>query len=133
MFINIAFYYKQIKVFLNLKSLWEGERKGSKLPPPLKSDRYLIKILSFMLEVEHKFQNENLHSSHKQLTKKTRENVGPLWKEIGDLVFMDMEKAEVLNDFFASVFTGQCSSPRDSRQRGDWEDEEPPTAGEEQV
>ena len=33
--------------------------------------------------------------------RKTRKNVGPLWKEKGDLVTQDMEKAEVLNDFFA--------------------------------
>ena len=38
------------------------------------------------------------------------ENAGPLWKETGDLVTQDMEKAEILNDFFASVFTGKCSS-----------------------
>ncbi|GAB0176214.1 hypothetical protein GRJ2_000086600 [Grus japonensis] len=42
--------------------------------------------------------------------RKTRENVGPLWKETGDLVTWDMEKAEVFNDFFASVFTSKCSS-----------------------
>ena len=42
--------------------------------------------------------------------RKTRENVGPLRKETGDLVTWDMEKAEVLNDFFASVFTSKCSS-----------------------
>ncbi|KFW11307.1 hypothetical protein N327_10870, partial [Fulmarus glacialis] len=38
--------------------------------------------------------------------RKTRENVGPLRNEMGDLVTQDMEKAEVLKDFFASVFTG---------------------------
>jgi len=36
--------------------------------------------------------------------------VGPLWKETGDLVTQGMEKTEVLNDFFASVFTSNCSS-----------------------
>jgi len=36
--------------------------------------------------------------------------VGPLWKEMGDLVTHGMGKAEVLNDFLASVFTGKCSS-----------------------
>ena len=36
--------------------------------------------------------------------------MGPLWKETGDLVTRDMEKAEVLNDFFASVFTSKGSS-----------------------
>ena len=30
----------------------------------------------------------------------------PLQKETGDLVTRDVEKAEVLNDFFASFFTG---------------------------
>ncbi|KFW07334.1 hypothetical protein N327_01759, partial [Fulmarus glacialis] len=38
--------------------------------------------------------------------RKTRENVGPLWNKMGYLVTYDTEKAEVLNDFFVSVFTG---------------------------
>jgi len=38
--------------------------------------------------------------------RKARENVGPVWKETGDPVTWDMEKAEVLKDFCASVFTG---------------------------
>ncbi|KFV03471.1 hypothetical protein N340_12087, partial [Tauraco erythrolophus] len=42
--------------------------------------------------------------------KRPRENVGPLRKEMGDLATRDIEKAEVLNDFFASVFTGKSSS-----------------------
>ncbi|GAB0207435.1 hypothetical protein GRJ2_003209100 [Grus japonensis] len=42
--------------------------------------------------------------------RRMRENVGPLRNETGDLVAQDMEKAEVLNDFFASVFTGKCLS-----------------------
>jgi len=41
---------------------------------------------------------------------KTRENVGPLWKEAGDLATRNVEKAEVLNDFFASVFNSKCSN-----------------------
>ena len=56
--------------------------------------------------------------------RKTKENVGPLWKEKGDLVTWDMEKAEVLNDFFASVFTGKCSSHTAQGAEGkgrDWE------------
>ncbi|KAK4810486.1 hypothetical protein QYF61_004266 [Mycteria americana] len=39
--------------------------------------------------------------------KKTRENVGLLLNETGDLVTQDTEKAEVLNAFFASVFTSK--------------------------
>ncbi|KFV00772.1 hypothetical protein N340_04752, partial [Tauraco erythrolophus] len=42
--------------------------------------------------------------------KRSRENIGPLQKETGDLATRDMEKGEVLNDFFASVFTGKSSS-----------------------
>ena len=42
--------------------------------------------------------------------RKARKNIGPLWKETGDLVMRDVEKAEVLNDFFASVFTSKGSS-----------------------
>ncbi|GAB0209066.1 mitochondrial enolase superfamily member 1 [Grus japonensis] len=66
--------------------------------------------------------------------RRTRENVGPLWNERGDLVTQDMEKAEVLNDFFASVFTGKCLSHTAQVTEGrDWENAEPPTVGEDQV
>ncbi|GAB0206149.1 mitochondrial enolase superfamily member 1 [Grus japonensis] len=66
--------------------------------------------------------------------KRMRENVGPLQNETGDLVTQDMEKAEVLNGFFASVFTGKCSSHTAQVTEGrDWENAEPPTVGEDQV
>ncbi|GAB0190300.1 mitochondrial enolase superfamily member 1 [Grus japonensis] len=68
--------------------------------------------------------------------RRTRENVGPLRNEMGDLVTQDMEKAEVLNDFFASVFTGKCLSHTAQVTEGkgrDWENAEPPTVGEDQV
>ncbi|GAB0209154.1 hypothetical protein GRJ2_003381100 [Grus japonensis] len=42
--------------------------------------------------------------------RRTRENVGPLRNDTADLVTKDMEKAKVLNNFFASVFTGKRSS-----------------------
>ncbi|GAB0204079.1 mitochondrial enolase superfamily member 1 [Grus japonensis] len=68
--------------------------------------------------------------------RRMRENVGPLRNETGDLVTQDMEKAEVLNDFFASVFTGKCLShtAQVAEDKGrDWENAEPPTVGEDQV
>ncbi|GAB0194022.1 mitochondrial enolase superfamily member 1 [Grus japonensis] len=68
--------------------------------------------------------------------RRTRENVGPLQNETGDLDTQDMEKAEVLNDFFASVFTGKCLSHTAQVTEGkgrDWENAEPPTVGEDQV
>lgn len=41
--------------------------------------------------------------------RKTRKNVGLLWKETGDLIIWDIEKAEVPDNFFVSVFTGKYS------------------------
>ncbi|GAB0179229.1 mitochondrial enolase superfamily member 1 [Grus japonensis] len=68
--------------------------------------------------------------------RKTRENVGPLWKVTGDLVTQDMEKAEVLNDLFASVFISEGSRHTAQVTEGkgrDWENEELSTVGEDQV
>ncbi|GAB0185862.1 mitochondrial enolase superfamily member 1 [Grus japonensis] len=66
--------------------------------------------------------------------RRMRENVSPLRNETGDLVTQDMEKAEVLNDFFASVFTGKCLSHTAQVTEGrDWGNAEPPTVGEDQV
>ncbi|GAB0207578.1 mitochondrial enolase superfamily member 1 [Grus japonensis] len=68
--------------------------------------------------------------------RRTRENVGPLWNETGDLVTQGMEKAEVLNEFFASVFTDKGCSHTAQLTEGkgrDWENEGPPTVGEDQV
>ncbi|GAB0185845.1 mitochondrial enolase superfamily member 1 [Grus japonensis] len=66
--------------------------------------------------------------------RRTRENVGPLRNEMGELVTQDTEKAEVPNDFFASVFTGKCLSHTARVTEGrDWENAEPPTVGEDQV
>lgn len=62
--------------------------------------------------------------------------MGPLQKESGDLVTQDMEKVEALSDFFASVFTGRSSSHAAQVPEGkgrDWEDEELPSVGEDQV
>ncbi|GAB0183010.1 mitochondrial enolase superfamily member 1 [Grus japonensis] len=79
---------------------------------------------------------DNKKSFYRYVSEKRRmrENVGPLQNETGNLVTQDMEKAEVLNDFFASVFTGKCLSHTAQVAEGrDWENAEPPTVGEDQV
>jgi len=52
----------------------------------------------------------------------TRDNVGPLLKEVGVMVREDAEKAELLNAFFASVFTAkfspQASQTPEVREKG---------------
>jgi len=61
--------------------------------------------------------------------------VVPFWKETGDLTTQDMEKDEVVNEFFASVFTGKCSSHIAQVAEGkgrDWA-HELPTVGENKV
>ncbi|GAB0178330.1 mitochondrial enolase superfamily member 1 [Grus japonensis] len=79
---------------------------------------------------------DNKKSFYRYVSEKrrTRENVGPLWNEAGELVTQDMEKAEVLNDYFASVFTGKCLSHTAHVAEGrDWENAGLPTVGEDQV
>ncbi|GAB0195099.1 mitochondrial enolase superfamily member 1 [Grus japonensis] len=78
--------------------------------------------------------NKKSFSRYVSEKRRTRENVGPLWNETGDLVTQDKEKAEILNNFFASVFTGKCLSHTAHVTEGrDWENAEPPIVGEDQV
>jgi len=43
---------------------------------------------------------------------KTRESVGPLLNENGDLVTWDVEKAEVLNTYLVLIFAGKTHLSR---------------------
>ncbi|GAB0184844.1 mitochondrial enolase superfamily member 1 [Grus japonensis] len=56
--------------------------------------------------------NDNKKSFFKYISskRKPRENVGPLLNKVGALVTEDTEKAELLNAFFASVFTAKVDA-----------------------
>ncbi|GAB0202599.1 mitochondrial enolase superfamily member 1 [Grus japonensis] len=54
--------------------------------------------------------------------RKTRENVGPLLNEVGALVTEDTEKAELLNAFFALVFTAKVGPQESQTMEGRKED-----------
>ncbi|KFR07567.1 hypothetical protein Y956_13278, partial [Nipponia nippon] len=73
---------------------------------------------------------------HINQKRKVKESVPPLMSRSGELMTTDEEEAEVLNNFFASVFTGN-PSPHTSRINGpfdrDQEDRGPPTVRDDQV
>ncbi|GAB0186323.1 mitochondrial enolase superfamily member 1 [Grus japonensis] len=112
---------------------WEECRKtGPAARDQVRKAKALIEI-SLARDVKGNKKSFYRYVSDKR---RTRENVGPLRNETGDLITQDMEKAEVLNDFFASVFTGKCLSHAAQVTEGkgrDWENAEPPTVGEDQV
>ncbi|KFQ80133.1 hypothetical protein N335_04342, partial [Phaethon lepturus] len=68
--------------------------------------------------------------------RKVKESVLPFMSKTGRLATMDEERADVLNDFFASVFTVSISSHTsqgDGLQDGNWGSKGPPTVREDQV
>uniref|UniRef100_A0A8C3H5H4 Reverse transcriptase domain-containing protein n=1 Tax=Chrysemys picta bellii TaxID=8478 RepID=A0A8C3H5H4_CHRPI len=65
--------------------------------------------------------------------KKVKESVGPLLNEGGNLVTEDVEKANVLNDFFASVFTKKVSSQTAALGSTGWGEGDQPSVEKEVV
>ena len=62
--------------------------------------------------------------------------MGPLLKEMGNLVTQNMEKAEVFDDFFAWGFIHKNSRHKAQVTEGkgrDWKNDESPSVGENQV
>jgi len=53
--------------------------------------------------------SRKLFYKYKDSKSKTRENVGLLLNGAGKIVTKDVEKAKVLNAFFASVFTSEIA------------------------
>ncbi|KAK4829982.1 hypothetical protein QYF61_008113 [Mycteria americana] len=71
-----------------------------------------------------------------RINRMVKESVPSLMSKTVKLVTTDKEKAEVLNNFFASVFTGNLSSHTsrvDGTQGRDWGRNVPPTVREDQV
>lgn len=73
---------------------------------------------------------KNIRGFHRYINqkKKTKETVHPMVIKMGELVTTGMEKADVLNIFFASFFTGNHSShfsqvPKP--QGREWEEQTP--------
>ncbi|PKU47845.1 rna-directed dna polymerase from mobile element jockey-like [Limosa lapponica baueri] len=96
----------------------------------LKPTRSTVRTLNFK---KAKFQ---LFKEYINQKRKVKENIPPLMSKSGELVSTDEEKAEVLNNFFASVFTGNPfppSSQADGPQVGDQGDKVPPTVSEDIV
>ena len=70
--------------------------------------------------------------------RKTRENVSPVQKETGDLVSRDMGRRRLRYSMTflpqSSPASAPATPPKGQKTKGgDWENEEPPTAGEDQV
>jgi len=80
--------------------------------------------------------NKKGFSRYVSRKKMFKESVPPLMSETGKLVTADEEKAEVLHNIFASVFTSNLSphpSQVDGWHEGDQEGKIPPVVSEDQV
>ncbi|PKU39968.1 hypothetical protein llap_9736 [Limosa lapponica baueri] len=86
--------------------------------------------LNLARDVKGNKQSFHRYVSDKRKTRKSNR------KEAGGLVTWHMEKAEILNDFLALVFTSKCSIHTTQVAEGkgkEWENEVPRTVGKDQI
>ncbi|KAJ7427303.1 hypothetical protein WISP_08354 [Willisornis vidua] len=96
---------------------WEGHRETAQ------EARNQVRKAKALTELN---LSRDIKGNKKSFYRYISDKRGLLWKEMGDLVTQDMEKAEVLNDVFVLLFTGKCfrhTTPVKQHKGGHWEDE----------
>ncbi|KFQ86757.1 hypothetical protein N337_09865, partial [Phoenicopterus ruber ruber] len=116
------------------QATWEEYRNVVKVCRDARRKKAKVQLeLNLARDTKNNKKGSSRHFSQKR---KVRERVPHLISKTGKLVTTDEEKAEVLNNFFASVFTGNLSSHSsrvDGPQGRDWGSKVPPTVRENQV
>ena len=110
---NIRRYSNHIRKLLTRKrAIWRALK--SKKTPELRtrynhvSNQCRLEIINFDVSREQKILNaNNLGSFYRYVNKRLSSTTGiaPLKDHSGEILFSDVEKAELLNEYFVSVFT----------------------------
>ena len=79
-----------------------------------------VMLLQFELNLVRDVKNKKGFYRCIGQKRQAKESIPPLLNEKGKLAITDMEKAEVLNEFFASVFTGSQDSHIPEPLGGNW-------------